>query len=81
MADAATQLIEDNLSMSKYAEEQIRDMFAKTKTLLQYSLDAFEKKNEEHLRDILVLEEEIDELERSLQEGHVECLTKGECDG
>ncbi len=80
MADAATQLIEDNLSMSKLAEEQIRDMFAKTKTLLKYSLDAFEKKHEEHLRDILVLEEEIDELERSLQEGHVERLTKGECD-
>ena len=80
MADAATQLMNDNLSMSKYAEEQIRDMFERTKTLLQYSLDAFENKHEEHLRDILVLEEEIDEVERSLQEGHVERLTKGECD-
>lgn len=80
MADAATQLIEDNLSMSKYAQEQIREMFEKTKTLLQYSLDAFEKKHEEHLRDILVLEEEIDEIERQLQEGHVERLTRGECD-
>jgi len=80
MADAATQLMNDNLSMSKYAEEQIRDMFAKTKTLLQYSLDAFEKKHEEHLRDILILEDEIDEIERQLQEGHVERLTRGECD-
>lgn len=80
MADAATQLINDNLSMSKYAEEAIRDMFAKTKTLLQYSLDAFEKNNEEHLRDILVLEDEIDEIERKLQEAHVDRLTRGECD-
>lgn len=80
MADAATQLIEDNLSMSKYAEAAIRDMFDKTKTLLQYSLDAFEKKHEEHLRDILVLEEEIDEIERQLQEDHVDRLTRGECD-
>ncbi len=80
MADAATQLIEDNLSMSKYAQEQIKEMFEKTKTLLQYSLDAFENKHEEHLRDILVLEEEIDEIERQLQEGHVERLTRGECD-
>ena len=80
MADAATQLMEDNLNMSKYAEEQIRDMFEKTKTLLQYALDAFEKKHEEHLRDILVLEEEIDEVERQLQEAHVDRLTKGECD-
>ena len=80
MADAATQLINDNLSMSKYAEEAIRDMFEKTKTLLQYSLDAFEKKHEEHLRDILVLEEEIDEIERQLQEAHVDRLTRGECD-
>jgi len=80
MADAATQLINDNLSMSKLAEEQIRDMFEKTRTLLQYSLDAFENKHEEHLRDILVLEDEIDEIERQLQEGHLERLTKGECD-
>ncbi len=80
MADAATQLIEDNLSMSKYAEKAIRDMFDKTKTLLQYSLDAFEKKHEEHLRDILVLEEEIDEIERQLQEAHIDRLTRGECD-
>ncbi|MBR2408034.1 MAG: Na/Pi cotransporter family protein [Lachnospiraceae bacterium] len=80
MADAATQLINDNLSMSKYAEQAIREMFEKTKTLLQYSLDAFEKKHEEHLRDILVLEEEIDEIERQLQEAHVERLTRGECD-
>ena len=44
------------------------------------SLDAFEKKHEEHLRDILVLEEEIDEIERQLQEAHVDRLTRGECD-
>ncbi len=80
MADAATQLMNDNLSMSKYAEEAIRDMFEKTKTLLKYSLDAFEKKHEEHLRDILVLEEEIDEIERQLQEAHIDRLTRGECD-
>lgn len=80
MADAATQLKEDNLSISSFAEAQIRDMFAKTRTLLRYSLEAFEKKHEEHLRDILELEEEIDEEERVLQESHVERLTKGECD-
>ena len=80
MADAATQLMNGNLSMSKYAEQSIREMFEKTKTLLQYSLDAFEKKHEEHLRDILLLEDEIDEIERQLQEAHVERLTRGECD-
>ena len=80
MADAATQLIQDNLSMSKYAEQAIREMFEKTKTLLRYSLDAFEKKHEEHLRDILVLEDEIDEFERQLQEAHIDRLTRGECD-
>lgn len=80
MADAATQLKEDNLSISSFAEAQIRDMFAKTRTLLRYSLEAFEKKHEEHLRDILMLEDEIDEEERVLQESHVERLTKGECD-
>ncbi len=80
MADAAVQLSNDGLSISKLGEEQIRDMFEKTKRLLQYSLEAFEKKNEEHLRDILSLEDEIDGLERTLQESHVERLTRGECD-
>lgn len=80
MADAAKQLSEDGLSISKDAENQIREMFGKARTLLRYSLEAFEKNNEEHLRDILSLEDEIDELERALQQSHVERLTRGECD-
>ena len=73
-------IVKEVIGLIKDAEEAIRDMFAKTKTLLQYSLDAFEKKHEEHLRDILVLEDEIDEIERQLQEAHIDRLTRGECD-
>ena len=57
-----------------------RELYLSDNNLEKSDLDAFEKKHEEHLRDILVLEEEIDEIERQLQEGHVERLTRGECD-
>lgn len=80
LADFAKQLTDDKITLSKRAEDEIRDMFDKTKLLLKYSLEAFEKRHEEHLKDVITLEEEIDELERSLQEAHVERLTRGECD-
>lgn len=80
MADFAVRMTNDNISMSKVAEEEIRDMFARTKQLLQYSMDAFHKRHEEHLKDVIAIEDSIDNLERILQEGHINRLTRGECD-
>ena len=45
----------------------------------RYSLDMFSNNNQEHMQEILDLEEGVDKAERELQESHVERLTRNEC--
>ena len=48
-------------------------------TLIQFSLEMFSSGMDEHLEDIMHLEEAVDEKERELQKSHVVRLTKNEC--
>ena len=68
------------MTFSKAAENEIKEMLAKTDNLLKYSLEMFEKRNEEHLKEILSIENSIDEMEKQFQQNHVIRLTEGECD-
>ena len=43
------------------------------------SMDMFVTGSRENLEQILVLENEIDEMERALQKSHVRRLSKGKC--
>ena len=52
------------------------DMVIKITT---YALDMFSRNNQEHMQEILELEDKVDDAERYLQQSHVERLTKGEC--
>ena len=79
VADFTKQMVEDNFSFSEKGEEEIRDMYEKTRTLLGYALEMFSKKTEEHLREILEIEDKIDNLEKELQMHHVDRLTQGLC--
>ncbi|MCR4777839.1 MAG: Na/Pi cotransporter family protein [Lachnospiraceae bacterium] len=79
VADFTKQMVEDNFSFSEQGEEEIRDMYEKTRKLLGYALEMFSKKTEEHLHEILDIEENIDDLEKELQMHHVHRLTEGLC--
>ena len=48
-------------------------------TLIQYSIEIFAKSNDQHMNDVLRLEEAVDEKERELQKAHVDRLTRNEC--
>ena len=48
-------------------------------TILSYSIDMFSHNNREHLEEILELENNIDDMEKKLQQSHVERLTRNEC--
>ena len=52
------------------------DMVIKITT---YALDMFSTNNQEHMQEILELEDNVDEMERALQESHVQRLTQGAC--
>lgn len=78
-ADAAKRRMDDKIELSEKAQKQLNDMMEKVVRLLHYSLDMFTNKNSEHMREILSLEDEIDQEEKKLQRAHVKRLTKNKC--
>lgn len=79
VADAARQRQETGLVLSKQAQKELGEMLDMVNRIIQYSLEMFAKSNEEHLKDVLELEQEVDEKERELQKAHVDRLTRNEC--
>ncbi|MDD5936285.1 MAG: Na/Pi cotransporter family protein [Clostridiales bacterium] len=79
VADFAKQSIEDNLSFSDEAIGEIREMTQTIDKLLKYSLEMFEKNTREHLDEILVMENNVDNMERRFQQNHVIRLTENKC--
>lgn len=79
VADSARQRLEGNLGFSKVAQRELGDMLDMVNTIVRFSIEMFSKNSEEHLHDILQLEDAIDEKERELQQAHVDRLTKNEC--
>ena len=77
--DSAKTRIERGIELTNKAKKQLLDMMDKTTKILEYSLEMFTNRNYEHMREILQLEEEIDEMEKKLQNAHVRRLTKNKC--
>ncbi len=78
-ADSAKSRIEHNVEFSEKAMRQLREMNDKAVKILEYSLEMFRNRNYEHMREILQLEDEIDAMEKKLQNAHVKRLTKNKC--
>lgn len=47
--------------------------------ILLYSLDTFSNNNREHVDEIVQIEDQVDNMEKKLQQSHIDRLTKGEC--
>ena len=54
-------------------------MLEMVNTIVRYSVDMFVHNSEDHLNEILGIEEAVDQKERELQDMHVLRLTKNEC--
>ena len=54
-------------------------MLNDTSEILSLALNMFSHNSEEHLQEILDLENEIDGLERQLQNNHITRLTSNQC--
>lgn len=78
-ADSAKKCMEENIELSDKAVKQLQDMTEKVIRILEYSLDMFTSQNQEHMQEILALEDEIDNREKKLQQAHVKRLTKNKC--
>lgn len=79
VADAARQRQETGVSFSKDAQKEMGEMLDMVNKLIQYSIDMFAKGDESHMREVVQLEDAVDEKEKSLQKLHVQRLTRGEC--
>lgn len=80
IADFTKTMMEDEVTISSEAQEEIREMFRLTNRLLDFSLNMFKDKTTENLSEIMTLENEIDDMEKEYQHNHVVRLTEGKCD-
>lgn len=79
IADSARSRKEQNLDFSPTAKRELSGMLDMVIKITTYALDMFSHNNQEHMQEILDLEDQIDETERQLQESHVQRLTRNEC--
>lgn len=79
IADAAQSRIERQVNFSDQAKKELSEMLDMVIKITTYALDMFSTNNQEHMQEILELEDSVDEMERALQESHVQRLTQGAC--
>ncbi len=79
VADAAIQRMEQNISFSKQAQRELGEMMELVNKILHYSLDTFSHNSREHVEEITQIEDQVDALEKKVQQSHVDRLTKKEC--
>lgn len=79
VADASVMLRNDDVSFSKDGAEDLVNMMGMVRRIVRYSLGMFADNDREHMQDVIDLEDQIDEEERTLQQKHVERLTKNKC--
>ncbi len=79
VADAAKMRKENGAVISKQAQRELGEMLDMVNTIIQYSIEMFVKSDEQHMQEIVRLENKVDAKEKELQRAHVERLTRGEC--
>ena len=79
IADAAEARLKQNIGFSESAKRELSSMLDMVIKITTYALDMFSSNNQEHMQEILDLEDQVDETERELQESHIQRLTRGEC--
>ena len=79
VAEAAAMRKSQNIVFSPQAQKEMGEMLDLVIKVTAYALDMFSNNNQEHMQEILDLENQVDEMERMFQENHVQRLTRNEC--
>ena len=79
MAEYAKSRIDEEIPFSEDGLAELRDMLDKTVALFRLSMEAFHTRDQHLLPRVLVQEENIDDMEKTLQQSHVDRLTRGAC--
>lgn len=78
-ADSAKMRINDDVEFSEKGLKQLQEMAESVMQILEYSIDMFSHKNQEHMKEILHLENEIDDKEKKLLRSYVKRMRKNKC--
>lgn len=78
-ADSAKMRINDDVEFSEKGLKQLQEMADSVMQILEYSIDMFSHKNQEHMKEILHLENEIDDKEKKLLRSYVKRMRKNKC--
>ena len=79
IAEAAPMVRDDQVTFSNESKKELSGMLDMVMQIMTYALDMFSNNSQEHLQEILDLENRIDLKERDLQQSHVERLTRNAC--
>ena len=79
IAEFAQTKLNEEIVFSEKGCEELQNMFNVMNKEVKLALEAFTERNEEHLKEILALEDEVDDLEKQLQKNHVRRMSKNEC--
>lgn len=77
--EATIQLTENNISFSEESKQELRNMMERINKMIDEALEMFGERNEAHMEEIMRLENEVDDLEREYQLGHMNRMTAGLC--
>ncbi len=69
----------DDISFTEKGDMELKNMFEKVDQVVGYAIDTFTGQTEEHLREIVKLENEVDEMEKKGQLAHVKRVYNNEC--
>ena len=79
IADAVRFFAEKDIHMSDLAKEDIRGMVNVVDKLMKDSLDMFVTGDMTNMEEVRKLEDQTDDMERSLQDKHIKRLSEGKC--
>ena len=79
ISEAAVQLSENNIRFSQESINELKAMVRNLNQMHEYALEMFGERNETHLDEIQILENEVDDMERDYQLKHIERLNAGKC--
>lgn len=79
IAECAIMRKDQGIDISKDAQREMGELLDMVNDCYRYSVEMFAHGKEEHMDDILRLEDTIDKKEREFQQNHVNRLTKNKC--
>ncbi len=79
IADATLRCIDDGLEFSKKALAGLTNMYDEAARGLEIALEMIEHTDRDKLKEMIIIEDVVDEMEIDLQNDHIKRMAKGKC--